>query len=107
MDSIILLLVLPFFDGLNLLKEVGVSVIFVLDVLERFTPDLSGFFKLTTRLEPTVLERMLTVSIFSSLIPFLCVWNWNWRFYVEVGITIERCVMNQDLNDESLINQGS
>ena len=73
MDSIILLLVLPFFDGLNLLKEVGVSVIFVLHVLERFTPDLSRFFKLTTRLEPTVLERMLTVSIFSSLIPFLCV----------------------------------
>ena len=43
MDSVILLSVLPFSDGLNLLNEVGVSVILALFVLERFTPDLSWF----------------------------------------------------------------
>ena len=48
MDSVILLSILPFSDGLNLLKEVGVIVIFVLFVLKRFTPDLSGGFKLST-----------------------------------------------------------
>ena len=41
MDFVILLSVLSFSDGLNLLKEVGVSLIFVLFVLEHFTPDLS------------------------------------------------------------------
>ena len=44
MDSVILPSVLPFSDGLNLLTEVGVSVIFALFVLECFTPDLSGGF---------------------------------------------------------------
>ena len=43
MGSVILLSVFPFSDSLNLLKQVGVSVIFVLFVLERFSPDLSGF----------------------------------------------------------------
>ena len=36
MDSVIFQSVLPFSDGLNLLKQVGVSVIFVLFVLEHF-----------------------------------------------------------------------
>ena len=57
MDSVILLSVLPFSDGLTLLKEVVVSVIFVLLVLEHFTPDLSGVFKLTTGLESIVPEK--------------------------------------------------
>ena len=52
-----------FSDGLNLLKEVGVSVIFVLFVLDRFTPDLSRVFKLTKLLESTVPERMSTISL--------------------------------------------
>ena len=63
MDFVILLSVLPFFEGLNLLKEVGFSVIFVLFVLERFTLFLSGVFKLTTRLESTIPERMLAISV--------------------------------------------
>ena len=55
MDTVFSLLsVLPISDGLNLLKQVGVSVVFVIFVLERFTPDLSGGFKLTTSLESTV-----------------------------------------------------
>ena len=58
-----MLSVLPFSDGLNLLKQVGVSVIFVLFVLERFTPDLSRVFKLATSLESTVPERMSTISV--------------------------------------------
>ena len=42
MDSTILPSVLPFSDGVNLLKQVGVSVIFVLFALERLnTSDLS------------------------------------------------------------------
>ena len=63
MDSVILLSVLPFSDGLNLLKEIGLSVIFVLFVFERFTPVLSGVFKLTTSLESTVPERMSPISM--------------------------------------------
>ena len=58
MDSVIFLSVLSFSDGLNLLKEAGFSLIFVLFVLEHFTPDLSGGFKLTSSLESTVPERM-------------------------------------------------
>ena len=54
MDTVFFLSVLPISDGLNLLKQVGVSVVFVIFVLERFTPDLSGSFKLTTSLESTV-----------------------------------------------------
>ena len=50
MDSVILLSVLPFSDGLNLLKQIGVTVILVLFVLEYFTLALSGVFKLTTSL---------------------------------------------------------
>ena len=50
MDSVILLPVLPFSNGLNLSKQVRASVKFMLFVLERFTPDLSGVFKLTTSL---------------------------------------------------------
>ena len=63
MDFVILLSVLPFSEGLNLLKEVGFSVIFVLFVLERFTLFLSGVFKLTTRLESTIPERILAISV--------------------------------------------
>ena len=65
MDSVTLLSVLPFSDSLNLFKKVGVSVIFVLFVLElkHFTPDLPGIFKLTTKLESTVPERMSTISV--------------------------------------------
>ena len=63
MDFVILLSVLPFSEGLNLLKEVGFSVILVLFVLERFTLFLSGVFKLTTRLESTVPGRMLAISV--------------------------------------------
>ena len=58
MDYAILLSVLLFSVALNLFKQVGVSVIFALFVLERFTPDLSGVFKLTTSLESTVPEKM-------------------------------------------------
>ena len=47
MDSVILLSVLPFSDGLNLLKQVHASVIFLLFVMERFALGLSGGFKLT------------------------------------------------------------
>ena len=50
-DSVILLPVLPFSDGLNLLKEVEASITFVLFVLERFTSDLQEVFELTSRLE--------------------------------------------------------
>ena len=46
MDSVILQSVFPFSEGLNSLKEVGVSLIFV---LERFIPDQTEFFKLTTQ----------------------------------------------------------
>ena len=67
MDSVILLSVLPFSGILNLLKEVGVSVIFVLFVSERFTPDLSEVFKLTTSLESTVPERMSAISVLERL----------------------------------------
>ena len=49
MDSVILLSVLSFSDGLNLLKEFGASVILSLFVLECFTP--------------TVPERMSTISV--------------------------------------------
>ena len=43
-NSVILLSVLPFSDGLNFLKGLGVSVIFVLFVLKRFASDLSEVF---------------------------------------------------------------
>ena len=66
-DSVILLSVLLFSDGLNLLKEVDVWVIFVLFVFERFTLHLSGVFKLTTRLELTDPERMSTISMSRKL----------------------------------------
>ena len=59
----ILLSVSPFSSDLNLLKQVVVSVIFVLFVLECFTSDLSGVFKLTTSLESSVPERMSTISV--------------------------------------------
>ena len=62
-DSVVLLSVLPFYDGLSLLKEIGVSVTFILIVLERFTLDLSWVFELTTKLELTVPERMWTISV--------------------------------------------
>lgn len=62
-DSVVLLSVLPFYDGLSLLKEIGVSVTFILIVLERFTLDLSGVFELTAKLELTVPERMWTISV--------------------------------------------
>ena len=71
MDSVILLSVLSFSDGLNVLKEVGVSLIFVLFVLERFSPDLSGVFKLTAGLESTVPERMPTISVSRKLDMFI------------------------------------
>ena len=63
MYSAILLSVLQFSDGLDLLKEDGLRVIFILFVLERFTPVLSGAFKLTTSLESTVPKRMSTISV--------------------------------------------
>ena len=44
MDSVILPSVLSFSDALNLTTEVGVSLIFVLFVLERFTLDLLWIF---------------------------------------------------------------
>ena len=57
-DSVVLLSVLPFSDGLSLLKEIGVSVTFILIVLERFTLDLSVVFELITKLESTVPKRI-------------------------------------------------
>ena len=57
---------------MNLLKQVGASLIFMLIVLEWFAPDLPGVFKLTERLkvfkltkrlEPTVPERMSAISL--------------------------------------------
>ena len=68
MYSAILLSVLQFSDGLDLLKEDGLRVIFILFVLERFTPVLSGAFKLTTSLESTVPKRMSTISMFQKLV---------------------------------------
>ena len=68
MDYVILLSVLLFSVALNLFKQVGVSVIFALFVLERFTPDLSGVFKLTTSLESTVPEKMSTVYVTQKLL---------------------------------------
>ena len=62
MDSVVLLSILSFSEGLNLLKEVGVSVIFVLFVLST-TPDLSGGFKLTTSLKSRAPERTSTISV--------------------------------------------
>ena len=62
MDSVVLLSILSFSEGLNLLKEVGGSVIFVLFVLST-TPDLSGGFKLTTSLKSRVPERTSTISV--------------------------------------------
>ena len=67
MDFVVLLSVLPFSDGLDLSKEVGVSIVFVLFVSECFTPDLSGIFKLTTRLKSTVSERLSTISVSQKL----------------------------------------
>ena len=61
MDSVILVSVL------NLLKEVGVSVIFLLFVLERLTPDLPGVFWLATNFESTVPESMSTISASQKL----------------------------------------
>ena len=53
-------------DSVTLLsKEVGVSVIFGLFLLERFS--LSGVFKLTTSLESTVPERMSTIFVSQKL----------------------------------------
>ena len=63
MDSVILVSTLAFSDGLNLLKEVGLSVVFVLFAFERLTPVLSGVFKTTTSLESTVPVRMSTISM--------------------------------------------
>ena len=68
MDSVILLSVLPFFDGLNLLKEIGLTVIFVLFVFERLTPVLWGGFRLTTSLESTVLGRISKLQKFDMSI---------------------------------------
>ena len=45
MDSVFLLSVLSFSDGLNLFKQVGVTL-----CITHFTRDLSGVFKLTTSL---------------------------------------------------------
>ena len=64
MDSVILLSVLPFSDG----EQVGVSVIFVLFVLESFTPNLSGIFKLTTNLESIVPVNYLNKNRVRSLV---------------------------------------
>lgn len=63
MDSVSLMTASPFSDGLDLLKEVDVSVIFALFSLGRLTPDLSRVLKLTTRLESTALERVTTISL--------------------------------------------
>ena len=41
-----------------------------------------------------------------SLVPFFGFWNWNWRFYVVLVLTVIKCSMHQDLNDEDLINWG-
>ena len=71
MDSVILLSVLQFSDGRNPLKEVDVSVIFVSFVLEHFTPDLSGGFKLTAKLESTFPERMSTIFFSNSIFRLL------------------------------------
>ena len=71
MDSIILLSVLAFSDGLNLLKEFDVSVAFLLLVLECFNPDLLGILKLTRGLESTVSERMSTISVLRKLDMFI------------------------------------
>ena len=57
-----LLSILSFSEGLDLLKKVSVSVIFVLFVLST-TPDLSGGFKLTTSLKSRSPERMSTISV--------------------------------------------
>ena len=62
MGSVVLLSILSFSKGLDLLKEVGVSVIFVLFVLST-TPGLSGGFKLTTSLKSRAPERTSTISV--------------------------------------------
>ena len=67
MDSVILLSVLSFSDCLNLLKEIGLSLIFVLFVFGRFTPVLSKVFKLTTSLKSTVPKTMSTISMSQKL----------------------------------------
>ena len=56
-----------FSDGLNLSKEAGVSVIFLLFLLGHYTPNISGVFKLTKRLESPVPERMLAISLSQKL----------------------------------------
>ena len=48
-------------------KEVGLSVIFGLFVLECFSPYISGVFKLTTSSESTVPERMSTIFMSQKL----------------------------------------
>ena len=58
---------MPFSDGMNLLKYIGLSVIFFLFVLERFARVLSGVFRLTISLESTIPERMSTVSMSQKL----------------------------------------
>ena len=62
MGSVVLLSILSFSEGLDLLKKVSDSVIFVLFVLST-TPDLSGGFKLTTSLKSRSPERMSTISV--------------------------------------------
>ena len=82
MDSVTLLSVLPFSDGLNLLKESGLSVIFVLFVFKHFTPVLSGVFKLTTSLESTVPERMSKIS------EIRYVYQRNYLFFIRTPKTL-------------------
>ena len=65
MDYVVERSVFQFSNSLILLKEVGFSVIFV---LEHFTPpDLSGGLKLDTSLESTVSESMPAVSVSQKL----------------------------------------
>ena len=45
------------------------------------------------------------MAMFSCIL-FFSFWNWNWRFHEELILTLERCSMNQGLNDENLINGG-
>ena len=67
MDFVILLSVFPFSDTLNVLKEISLSVMFVLFVLDRFTSVRSGVSKLTTSLESTVPQRISTISMSQKL----------------------------------------
>ena len=93
--------VLPFSDGLNVLKEVGVSNLPLL-VLDHFTPDPSRVFQLTTKLGSTTISVSLKVdtsikrsTVTQKVFPFLFVllkleFNTQERYFSSGALSISK-----------------